>query len=221
MFHGINFNSVTNLTLNTVGTAATGPGALVTTAAARELATQAFTNAITDKFGSEAGNLTSAAFHDAFGSGFQGVDGWGSDPLTSAANAAINAANHQGVNGAYTGDADRARNDLQKAFSDAINDEALMRALKSGSDKDADGASDSWLVAIAKAMGKMLGNQAQRLVDLTNEMSKHTGKNDAQQFQQLNAEFSAQSQMFGILSNSFSNSIKTIGDGLTTIARKN
>lgn len=220
MFHGININSVTNLTLNTVS-AATGPGGLVTTAAARKLATEAFTNAVVDKFGPDAGNLTSAAFHDAFGSDFQSVDGWDSAPLTAAADAAINAANHQGANGAYTGDADRARNDLQDAFSKAINDEGLTRALKSGSDKDTDGAADSWLVAIAKAMGKMLGNQAQRLVDLTNEMSKHTGKNDAQEFQQINAEFSAQSQMFGILSNSFSNSIKTIGDGLTTIARKN
>lgn len=220
MFHGINFNSVTNLTLNTVATA-TGPGALVTTAAARDLATKAFTNAVTDKFGPDAGNLASASFRDAFGSNFQGVDGWDSEPLTSAANAVIDAANHQGANGAYTGDADRAGNDLQDAFSKAINDEALARAMKSGSDKESDGPADSWLVAIAKAMGKMLGNQAQHLVDLTNEMAKHTGKNDAQEFQQINAEFSAQSQMFGILSNSFSNSIKTIGDGLTTIARKN
>jgi hypothetical protein len=226
MTHGINFNSIANLALNAASAYATGGTSLVFTTAARQLATEAFTNVISRQFGPEAGTQASDAFRSSFASDdTASLNGWDGNALSQQANDVINAANHQGANGAYTGDADRFRGDLEDAMSkdiqSVINNESLMRQLKSSSDKDATGGGDSWLVAIAKAMGKMLGNQAQKLVDLTNEMSQHTGKNDAQVFQQLNAEFSAQSQMFGILSNSFSNSIKTIGDGLTTIARKN
>lgn len=224
MSQGISFHSLSTAALN-ASTPLDGGSSLVLKSAARQIAHEAFTNAITDQFGPSG---TSAS--DAFSASFAGDDtaslsGWNDSALPQATNDLIAAANHQGLNGAYTGDADRFRSDLTDAMSkdiqDVINNESLMRTLKGGSDKDGNGLGESWLVAIAKAMGKMLGQQAQHLVDLTNQMSQHTGKDDAQVFQQLNAEFSAQSQMFGILSNSFSNSIKTIGDGLTTLARKN
>ena len=222
----LNFNSVANLALNATSASLSGGSSLLLRSAARQIAGEAFTNVINQQFGPGTGTFASDAFKASFSSNSSAsLDGWDASTLSQATNDVINAANHQGANGAYTGDADRFRSDLQDAMTkdiqSVINNESLMRTLKSSSDKDADGAGESWLVAIAKAMGKMLGQQAQHLVDLTDQMSQHTGKDDAQVFQQLNAEFSAQSQMFGILSNSFSNSIKTIGDGLTTLARKN
>jgi hypothetical protein len=42
----------------------------------------------------------------------------------------------------------------------------------------------------------------------------------AQQFQATMAKFQADSQMFSMLSNAFSNSIKSIGEGMTTMASK-
>lgn len=224
MSHGISFNSIANPVLDATATSLSGGSSLVFNSAVRQIANEAFTNAITQQFG-PTGTLASDAFNASFTGDTASLSGWNDSALPQATNDVIAAANHQGLNGAYTGDADRFRSDLQDAMTkdinSIINNESLMRALKGGSDKDSDGLGESWLVAIAKAMGKMLGQQAQHLVDLTNQMSQHTGKDDAQVFQQLNAEFSAQSQMFGILSNSFSNSIKTIGDGLTTLARKN
>ncbi|GAA0683330.1 hypothetical protein ISN75_20775 [Dyella marensis] len=224
MSHGISFNSIANPVLDATATSLSGSSSLVFNSAVRQIAHEAFTNAITQQFG-PSGTLASDAFNASFTGDTASLSGWNDSALPQATSDVIAAANHQGPNGAYTGDADRFRSDLQDAMTkdinSIINNESLMRALKGGSDKDSDGLGESWLVAIAKAMGKMLGQQAQHLVDLTNQMSQHTGKDDAQVFQQLNAEFSAQSQMFGILSNSFSNSIKTIGDGLTTLARKN
>lgn len=226
MSHGISLDSINNLVLNATSASLSGGSSMVLNSAVRQIAKEAFANTITQQFGPATGTYASDAFNASFtGGDTASLSGWNDSALPQAASDVINAANHQGPNGAYTGDADRFRSDLQDAMSkdiqDVINNESLMRTLKGGSDKDSDGLGESWLVAIAKAMGKMLGQQAQHLVDLTNQMSQHTGKDDAQVFQQLNAEFSAQSQMFGILSNSFSNSIKTIGDGLTTLARKN
>ncbi|MGO4702963.1 hypothetical protein [Dyella sp. 2RAB6] len=225
MTHGISFNSIANPALDAASTSLSGGSSLVLHSAVRQIASEALNNTLTQQFG-PTGTYASDAFNASFSGGdTASLSGWNDSALPQATNDVIAAANHQGPNGAYTGDADRFRGDLQDAMTKditgIINNESLMRSLKSGSDKDSDGAGESWLVAIAKAMGKMLGQNAQHLVDLTNQMSQHTGKDDAQVFQQLNAEFSAQSQMFGILSNSFSNSIKTIGDGLTTLARKN
>jgi len=225
MTQGINFNSAINPALDVASTPLSGGSSPVLHTAVRQIAHEALSNSLTQQFG-PSGTYASDAFNASFGgSDTASLSGWNDSSLPQAANDVINAANHQGLNGAYTGDADRFRTDLQDAMTKdiqgIINNESLMRAVKGGSDKDSDGLGESWLVAIAKAMGKMLGQNAQHLVDLTNQMSQHTGKDDAQVFQQLNAEFSAQSQMFGILSNSFSNSIKTIGDGLTTLARKN
>lgn len=76
----------------------------------------------------------------------------------------------------------------------------------------------SWLVAIAKAMGTVAGKHANNLVDLSNRIEA-TSK-DAGNSTELNATFQAESQMFSMLQNAFSNAIKSIGEGMTTMARK-
>lgn len=83
------------------------------------------------------------------------------------------------------------------------------------------GGGGSWLEAIAEAMGNALGQMAQKLVDESNSLQSMAGNpNDAQQFQATMAKFQADAQMFSMLSNAFSTSIKSIGDGMTTMASK-
>jgi hypothetical protein len=83
------------------------------------------------------------------------------------------------------------------------------------------GGSGSWLEAIAEAMGNALGQMAQKLVDESNSLQGMAGNPaDAQQFQATMAKFQADSQMFSMLSNAFSTAIKSIGDGMTTMASK-
>jgi hypothetical protein len=86
------------------------------------------------------------------------------------------------------------------------------------------GDGESWLEAIARAMGQALGTMAQNLVNESNELSSLSGNSSgsgAQQFQTVMAQFQAHSQLFGMLSDAFANAIKSIGQGMQTMASKN
>jgi hypothetical protein len=85
------------------------------------------------------------------------------------------------------------------------------------------GDGESWLEAIAKAMGQALGTMAQNLVNESNQLSSLSGNSSssgAQQFQTVMAQFQAHSQLFGMLSDAFSNAIKSIGQGMQTMGSK-
>lgn len=113
---------------------------------------------------------------------------------------------------------------LQGAADDtyeASNDFALnmLRDLQENSGVDGQGnakgraaAGGSWLMAIAKGLGKMLTEQAN---DLTDKMNSTDWKDAGQ-----SAEFQAQSQEFSLAMNSATTSIKAIGEALSTMARK-
>jgi uncharacterized protein YukE len=85
------------------------------------------------------------------------------------------------------------------------------------------GDGESWLEAIARAMGKALGTMAQNLVNESNQLSSLSGNSSgsgAQQFQTVMAKFQAHSQLFGMLSDAFANAIKSIGQGMQTMGSK-
>lgn len=88
----------------------------------------------------------------------------------------------------------------------------------------------SWLEAIAKAMGEAAGSKAAKMVELSNKLqeisSQNVGDDQKQLTQQAtdmnvtNAQFQAVSQEFNILQSAFSNAIKSLGEGMTQMARK-
>lgn len=99
-------------------------------------------------------------------------------------------------------------------------------AVARGESEGASGAKGkSWLVAIAQAMGNALGTKAAELVKLSNQLDGLAGKSSsdesaAKEFQTTMAKFQAESQLFSMLSNAFSTAIKSIGEGMTSLARK-
>jgi hypothetical protein len=104
---------------------------------------------------------------------------------------------------------------MQASLTTALGGQGLEK------NKGAHGGGGSWLEAIAEAMGNALGQMAQKLVDESNSLQSLAGnQNDAQQFQATMAKFQADAQMFSMLSNAFSTAIKSIGDGMTTMASK-
>jgi hypothetical protein len=74
------------------------------------------------------------------------------------------------------------------------------------------GGAASWLMAIAKGLANMLNTQADKL----EAKMKSTNWDKAGQA----AEYQAQSQEFGLAMNTATNAIKTIGEALSTMARK-
>jgi len=102
----------------------------------------------------------------------------------------------------------------------------IAKGLKRGGGDD-DG-SDNWLVAIAKAMGKVAGQHMKNVSELSNKLdtlSNKTGDatqdaNNAQQAGVITNELQGETQMVSLLQNAFSNALKSLGDGLSTMARK-
>jgi hypothetical protein len=86
-----------------------------------------------------------------------------------------------------------------------------------------EGSGDNWLVAIAKAMGNALGRLSAKLVDESRQLDHlagHTSSGGAQKFRSTMAKFQADAQTLGMLSDAFSNAIKSIGQGMQTMASK-
>lgn len=98
-----------------------------------------------------------------------------------------------------------------------------IKGQQQGGGNAAGGDGESWLEAIARAMGQALGTMAQNLVNESNELSSLSGNSSgsgAQQFQTVMAQFQAHSQLFGMLSDAFANAIKSIGQGMQTMGSK-
>jgi hypothetical protein len=73
-------------------------------------------------------------------------------------------------------------------------------------------SSNGWLMALAEALGKKLDKMAGEIQSLAGQISD---KNPS-----MTAKFGAKTQEFGILFNATNNAIKTIGENITTTARK-
>jgi hypothetical protein len=100
------------------------------------------------------------------------------------------------------------------------SDQQRTKAKNGGGRK---GSAGSWLEAIAQAMGEVLGQKASKMVELSDKIAKTAGK-EGKQAAAANAratsEMQATSQMFNLMQSGFTNAIKTMGEGLTQMARK-
>jgi len=139
------------------------------------------------------------------------------------------------ASGIKAGDSPETRNVLDASFrngslapasqnlTDSMTKMTIALGAQGQNDSGSGGGGDgeSWLEAIARAMGKALGTMAQNLVDESNQLSSLSGDSSssgAQQFQSAMSKFQAHSQLFGMLSDAFSNAIKSIGQGMQTMA---
>jgi hypothetical protein len=130
--------------------------------------------------------------------------------------------------------------------SSGVNDDAnpsdslLNRCSKDDEEaKSKSKGSGSWLVALAKAMGEMTGNHLEKMmqaqdameasqVDETSDEFKNATKEEqakmkqdaANEFTQQQAVFQAESKLFAMCSEATSTSLKSIGEGLSSLARK-
>jgi len=133
-----------------------------------------------------------------------------------------NAQSNQSSSGVNTGAADGSNFASQ---IDGTGQAAQQSEAATSGKSKSGGTSGNWLEALAQAMGQALGNMASKLVADSNQLQSLSGnasnsQSSAQQFQVAESEFQADSQLFGILSNAFATAIKSIGDGMSTLAQK-
>jgi hypothetical protein len=99
---------------------------------------------------------------------------------------------------------------------------ALDQLCKSTDDqgKETSNGKGNWLVVLASALGKQAGEHLKAMVDLGKEMGGMDSKENPEEFAQMQAEFQAESQMFKMFQEAISTMIKSIGEGLSSVARK-
>jgi hypothetical protein len=115
-----------------------------------------------------------------------------------------------GANPSQVGQAQREGNEIVKQMVDSI----LKRARDGGSDEDGASGPESRLMKLAKAMGKLLDKKMDQMIAVGAKMDK-SEKQGA-----LSAQMQALGQELGMISNALNNTIKSIGESNTTLARK-
>ena len=129
------------------------------------------------------------------------------------------------LNNATKDDQQKSINDFAKQIIDSVRKQLTEKLSEGAEGSGGKGkkSAGSWLQAIAKAMGEAMGNRASKMVELSNKMadaSKKEGQEGAKEMQSISTQFQAVSQEFNQLSTAFSTAIKSLGEGVTTMARK-
>jgi hypothetical protein len=107
------------------------------------------------------------------------------------------------------------------AFDDANNE---VEKEQKNSDKKCSnsGGGDNWLVALAKAMSEIQNEHLTKMLGAQKEMQKNVGesKESREKFIEAQSKFQAESKLFGMASECTATALKTIGDAMSSIARK-
>jgi hypothetical protein len=114
---------------------------------------------------------------------------------------------------AEQGEANREVGDaIDRMVSQMADGEDAKAARAGGKGGKAGSSGQSWLMALAEALGEKLDKMAGEMSSMADKI---TDKSPS-----LTAKFGAKSQEFGILMNAATNAIKTVGEGLSNSARK-
>lgn len=97
------------------------------------------------------------------------------------------------------------------SFVENVRQEAQAEARVSGK-------STSWLMAFAKLMGEVANNVAEQMMDKAREID--AAAENEEPSNELTAELTALSQLFKMITEATSNVIKSVGEGNTSMARK-
>ncbi|KRA67125.1 hypothetical protein ASD89_02585 [Caulobacter sp. Root656] len=212
------FSGIASLALQGALGVATGGASLLVTTALKSVM-MAVGDQVLQQLGQQLGlpqgaiDLAQAAFHGAAG-----------DPGGAVQN--LSEAS-QGLSSAIGGGAFEA-GQIERTAQGQVQDliaqanEAANRSRDDSSSGDEAGVGrggrggDSLLVAIAKAMGKVIDSKMGQMADKTQQMGSAKGE----KYGQLSAEVQALGQEISMVSNSLNNAIKAIGEASAQLARK-
>jgi hypothetical protein len=147
---------------------------------------------------------------------FAAASGTAGGPQT-VADAVGQLAEEFGLSPAEQGGAQRMMNDTLNNMLGQMTESEEFKAAKAAGGRTGRGtggstAGQSWLMALASVLGEKLNVMAKEVQDLAGQITKDTPDKTA--------KFGAATQEFSILMNATNNAIKTLGEGLTTTARK-
>jgi uncharacterized protein YukE len=213
---GLNFDTIMQAAELVAAVETGGTSAALEEAAQQatsQVATQAFSGALSQL------NLSSASqsgAQNAFTSAFNAATG---------SNGSNSQASQQVLDAAYRhGGLAQSTQQLSSTMASSLTDALGAQGQQNGnSTTGGGGTGDNWMEAIAKAMGDALGKLSQQVVDESQQLDSLAGNSSssgAQQFQSTMAKFQADSQTLSMLSDAFSTAIKSIGQGMQTMASR-
>ncbi len=173
--------------------------------------------------GDALGNLMSGKIGDAIKSVVNGL------PLPSFAKDMINGLVDSVIEGSKKDVSPECQCAVDHTFGEVAQEEAdlfrsnLENAVKENAEEGQEsskGGAKNWFTILAQALGKTAGQYLDKMVDLQEKMTNLTDKDDAGKMAEAQAEFQAQSQMFKLASEATSTAVKSIGEGLSSMARK-
>jgi len=115
---------------------------------------------------------------------------------------------------------ENAISDITDMFADALTQ--LAKEAGEEGEKTNGGGEGNFFEQLARALGEQVGQRAANMLEAKDQMEQTGGdsQEDAQEFMKAQNEFQVQAQMFKIVNDMASNIIKTIGEALDTMARK-
>lgn len=119
-------------------------------------------------------------------------------------------------------DIQKSVDDIAKQIVDSVRNQMAESTCEGGRGCGKAGAK-SWLQAIAQAMGEAMGDKAAKMVELSGKLKEAAGgdgEDSAKEMQAVNAEFQAVSQEFKLLTDAFNTALKSLGEGMSSMARK-
>ncbi|MEW8406310.1 MAG: hypothetical protein AB2688_16390 [Candidatus Thiodiazotropha taylori] len=116
---------------------------------------------------------------------------------------------------------------IGKMIADMVTDKVKEQANKEEKSEGekcggGGGKGDNWLVALAKSMAKIQSQHLNKMLDAQKEMQENVGESEESRENFIDAQgrFQAESKLFGMASEATATALKSIGDGLSSIARK-
>lgn len=151
---------------------------------------------------------------------FSATSGTGGLGQLNVAQAASSLAQQFGLSPAQEGQLAREGDDAVSKLVDSM----IKKARQGGKEEasEAEGGSkggESRLVALAKALGALIDKKMGDIIDKSKALDADKANGGKQQAT-ISAEIQALSQEISFISNALNNSIKSIGEALTTMARK-
>jgi hypothetical protein len=146
---------------------------------------------------------------------FTAASGTGDLGKLTVANAVSQLGQQFGLTPTQEGQLAREANDVVGKLVDSM----LKKVRQSGKEEAGSSEGESRLVALAKALGNLIDKKMDDIIAKSKSLDADKANGGKQQAT-ISAEIQALSQEISFISNALNNSIKSIGEALTTMARK-
>jgi len=120
-----------------------------------------------------------------------------------------------------TGGSSKSGDDVMSGVMDmlrkSMQDETEASSKGSGG---TGGGRGNWLAVLARALGATAGQHLKKMVELGEKMGGLDSKENPEEFAKIQAEFQAEAQIFKMFQEAIGTMVKSIGEGMSSVARK-